>query len=153
MNWKLITDGSCLKNPGKGGWAFMLTDDVHTTIKSTHEAETTNNRMELKALIHGLDYFSQHHDISQTLEVMMDSQYILKGIESWLKNWKRNNWQTSAKQPVKNVDLWQTLDEYLGKMKLSFTWIKGHSGHKLHDTVDQVARCAANTHQNCKCPA
>ncbi len=150
MNWHLITDGSCLGNPGKGGWAFILTDGKSQYAKSGHEDHTTNNRMELLALINGLIFFKEKN-IKESLDVTMDSQYILKGIDSWLKNWKRNNWITSTKQPVKNKDLWQQLDSYLQQMTLNFKWTKGHNGHVLHDKVDVIARCAATKHNICKC--
>ncbi len=151
MTWNLITDGSCLGNPGKGGWGFILTDGKTEYIQSGNDKNTTNNRMELLALINGLKTFEKENLPTSTLLVTMDSQYILKAIDSWLANWKRNNWKTSTKQPVKNQDLWVDLDVYLQKMDLKFEWIKGHSGHILHDRVDVIARCAATEHHGCVC--
>ncbi|QEK38766.1 ribonuclease HI [Candidatus Cytomitobacter primus] len=147
--WHLITDGSCLGNPGKGGWAFILTNEEIETIKSGYEETTTNNRMELQALISGLKLFASKYD--NPLTVTMDSQYILNGIKSWMANWKKNNWKTSAKTAVKNQDLWQELDKTMNNMKLSFNWTRGHNGHILHDRVDVIARCAATQHARCQC--
>lgn len=150
MAWHLITDGSCLGNPGRGGWAFMLQNDARDPeICSGNEEDTTNNRMELKALINGLKYFAQQS--SEHLDVTMDSQYIIKGVISWLPNWKKNNWKTASKTPVKNQDLWVELDKLIHNMSLNFIWTKGHDSHQLHNKVDQIARCAANKHARCVC--
>ncbi|QEK38241.1 ribonuclease HI [Candidatus Cytomitobacter indipagum] len=149
MTWHLITDGSCLGNPGRGGWAFMLQNGENKDIHSGYEEKTTNNRMELQALISGLKYFSQQS--KESLDVTMDSQYVINGVKSWMANWKRNNWQTAAKTPVKNKDLWMELDKIIPSMSLNFIWTKGHQDHELHNIVDEAARCAADKHASCTC--
>ncbi|USO00905.1 MAG: ribonuclease HI [Alphaproteobacteria bacterium] len=151
MSWQLIADGSCIGNPGMGGWAFILTDGDVKIVKSGFDVCTTNNRMELQSLINGLAGFNELN-IDQELVVTMDSQYVLKGIQTWIHTWKKNNWLTSAKKPVKNKDLWTILDKQIPNLKLQFDWTKGHNGHVLHDTVDVIARCSASKHQNCVCP-
>ncbi|QEK38864.1 ribonuclease HI [Candidatus Nesciobacter abundans] len=139
----LITDGSCLGNPGKGGWAFILKLGDTVISKSGNEKQTTNNRMELVALIRGLEEYMKVSS-SSDLEVILDSNYVLKGITDWIKNWKKNGWKNSQKQDVKNKDLWLELDSFMDKLNIKFTWVKGHSGHEIHDKVDVMAREAAS---------
>lgn len=136
---KIWTDGSCLGNPGPGGWAFVATDGKNVARRSGGESNTTNNRMELTAVIKALSAARKHSE----LELHTDSQYVKNGMESWLKNWKRNNWRTADKKPVKNQDLWMQLDELAGQIKINWHWVKGHAGEEFNECCDELARTAA----------
>jgi len=136
---KIWTDGSCLGNPGPGGWAFVATDGKNTAERSGGEANTTNNRMELMAVIRALTAAQRHSEI----EIHTDSQYVKNGMQSWIKNWKRNNWRTADKKPVKNQDLWMQLDELAGKIKLHWVWVRGHNGEEFNERCDELARTQA----------
>lgn len=133
----LFTDGACSGNPGPGGWAYIL---KHPSTGATREAsgaegDTTNNRMELRAVIEGLAALKKPSRIDLT----SDSQYVLKGLKEWLDNWKRKGWKTSNKQPVKNQDLWEQLDELRARHEIRFHWIKGHNEHPENERCDQLA--------------
>ncbi len=133
---ELFTDGACRGNPGKGGWGVLLRyQDKEKTLYGG-EHLTTNNRMELTAVIKGLEALRQP-DCKVT--VTSDSKYVLSGIEEWLPNWKARNWKTAAKKPVMNVDLWQQLDKLAGNHQISWRWVKGHSGHRENEIADQLA--------------
>lgn len=136
---KIYTDGSCLGNPGPGGWAFVATDGKNTAARCGGERNTTNNRMELMAVIRALTAAHRHNE----LEIHTDSQYVKNGMQSWMKNWKRNNWRTADKKPVKNQDLWQQLDELSANIKIHWHWVKGHAGEELNEQCDTLARTAA----------
>ncbi len=136
---KIWTDGSCLGNPGAGGWGFVATDGIHTAERSGGESNTTNNRMELTAVIRALSAAKNHSE----LEIHTDSQYVKNGMLSWIKNWKRNNWRTADKKPVKNQDLWQQLDELSSTKKIHWFWVRGHNGDEMNERVDLLARTAA----------
>ena len=136
---KIWTDGSCLGNPGSGGWGFVATDGIHTAERSGGESNTTNNRMELTAVIRALSAAKNHSE----LEIHTDSQYVKNGMLSWIKNWKRNNWRTADKKPVKNQDLWQQLDELSSTKKIHWFWVRGHNGDEMNERVDLLARTAA----------
>lgn len=136
---KIWTDGSCLGNPGPGGWAFVATDGKNVARRSGGEANTTNNRMELTAVIKALSAARKHSE----LELHTDSQYVKNGMESWVKNWKRNNWRTADKKPVKNQDLWMQLDQLAGQIKINWHWVKGHAGEEFNECCDELARTAA----------
>ena len=138
---QLWTDGSCLGNPGPGGWAFVATDGKNTAERSGGEENTTNNRMELMAVLRALTAAKKHAEV----EIHTDSQYVKNGMESWIKNWKRNNWRTANKKPVKNQDLWQALDEVASNVKIHWFWVKGHAGNELNERVDELARTAAES--------
>lgn len=138
---KIYTDGSCLGNPGPGGWAFIATDGTNTAERSGGEKDTTNNRMELMAVIRALSAAKKHKE----LEIHTDSQYVKNGMESWIKNWKKNNWRTASKQPVKNKELWVQLDELASDIKIHWHWVKGHAGHEMNERVDDLARAAAES--------
>lgn len=138
---KIWTDGSCLGNPGRGGWAFVATDGINTAQRSGAEKDTTNNRMELMAVLRALTAAKKHSE----LEIHTDSQYVKNGMESWMKNWKRNNWRTADKKPVKNQDLWQALDAAAADIKIHWHWVKGHAGHEMNESVDELARTAAES--------
>ena len=136
---KIWTDGSCLGNPGPGGWAFVATDGTNIAQRSGGEKDTTNNRMELMAVLRALTAAHRHKE----LEIHTDSQYVKNGMQVWIKNWRKNNWRTADKKPVKNQDLWQQLDDIAGKMKIHWVWVRGHNGNELNEMCDELARGAA----------
>lgn len=138
---KIYTDGSCLGNPGPGGWGFIATDGENTAERSGGEKDTTNNRMELTAVIKALTAAKKHAEV----EIHTDSQYVKNGMQSWVKNWKKNGWKTADKKPVKNQELWQELDELAEKIKIHWHWVKGHNGHEMNERVDVLARTAAES--------
>ena len=134
----IYTDGACRGNPGPGGWGVLLRyKDSDKTLKG-FDAETTNNRMELMAVIEGLRSLTY----GCTIELNTDSKYVLQGINDWIVNWKKNGWKTAAKKPVKNVDLWQQLDEQVSRHEISWHWVKGHSGVPGNEAADQLANDA-----------
>ena len=134
----IYTDGACKGNPGPGGWGVLMRYGTHEKTLKGAELHTTNNRMELSAAIHGLAGLSQHCDI----DLYTDSQYLRKGITEWLKNWKKRDWKTADKKPVKNIDLWQALDQEVSKHEIRWHWVKGHSGHPENDLADELANQA-----------
>jgi ribonuclease HI len=131
----IYTDGACRGNPGPGGWGVILT--YKGTIKELYsgEANTTNNRMELMAVIQALEALTR----PCAVQLNSDSKYVLQGITEWLPNWKRRNWQTAAKKPVKNADLWHRLDTAIGSHSIQWQWVKGHSGNEGNDRADALA--------------
>ena len=137
----LITDGSCLGNPGRGGWAAILRFGGHYKELWGSEQHTTNNRMELMAVIASLDTLKERCQVS----VEIDSEYVKNGITNWIHNWKRRGWITSTKKPVKNVDLWKKLDEAVSRHDMKWKWVKGHAGHADNNRCDELAREAALT--------
>lgn len=138
----LYTDGACSGNPGPGGWGAVLIYGDHAREISGGEADTTNNRMELMAVIQGLK------QIKTPCEVMLytDSKYVLQGYTEWLPGWKAKGWKTADKKPVKNVDLWQALETAAAPHRIRWHWVKGHSGDPLNERVDALA-VAAVKHQ------
>lgn len=134
-NVTLYTDGACRGNPGPGGWGVLLRSGKHE--KSLHggERDTTNNRMELMAAIAGLETLKRRCQV----DLYTDSQYVRKGITEWIHGWKRNGWKTASKQPVKNQDLWQRLDEQIGKHQVEWHWVKGHAGNEGNERADALA--------------
>ncbi len=136
---KIWTDGSCLGNPGPGGWGFIATDGTNIAERSGSEPDTTNNRMELTAVIRALTAARKHAEV----ELHTDSQYVKNGMQSWIKNWKKNNWRTADKKPVKNQDLWMQLDELSQHIKIHWVWVRGHNGNEMNERVDVLARTAA----------
>ena len=136
---KIYTDGSCIGNPGNGGWAaILLVNEKKIKIKG-YKKNTTNNQMELTAPIKALKKIP----IGEKIEIYTDSKYVKIGITEWVTKWKKNNWKTSSKKKVKNIDLWKELDNLNEKYHIKWCWIKGHSGNILNDEVDQLAREAA----------
>jgi ribonuclease HI len=133
----IYTDGACSGNPGKGGWAAVIVEDKNEKTISGSEPLTTNNRMELSAVINALREVG-----SAELDIYTDSKYVKNGIESWIKNWKMNGWMTAAKQPVKNKDLWLELDILVSKKEIEWKWVKGHSNDHYNTIVDEAARKA-----------
>jgi len=140
---EIYTDGSCLGNPGPGGYGAILIYKGHIKELSQGYTLTTNNRMELLAAIVGLEALTKPCAVSLTT----DSQYVKQGIESWLQGWKKRNWQTSNKTPVKNIDLWQRLDHVNSQHNVSWHWVKGHTGHEQNERCDDLARNAAQSKQ------
>jgi ribonuclease HI len=135
------TDGACSGNPGPGGWgALLVAREGDTVVKerelSGGEALTTNNRMELLAAIHALESLAR----PSTITVVTDSAYVKNGISSWMHGWKRNGWRTADKKPVKNVELWQRLDEARTRHDVTWKWVKGHAGHPENERADALAR-------------
>ena len=137
---KIYTDGSCLQNPGNGGWAAIINSDGGVRKISGNEKNTTNNRMELMATISALKEISSNEDI----EIYTDSQYVKLGITEWINNWLKNNWQTSKKEDVKNKDLWLELYNLDKSLNVKWNWVKAHAGNPLNEEVDLLAKKAAN---------
>ena len=138
---EIYTDGACLGNPGPGGWAALIIDNNQERILSGNNEMTTNNRMELLAVIKALESINHHLEIT----IYTDSKYVINGITSWIKKWKTNDWKNSSKIPVKNIDLWKILDISSQKKKIKWVWVKGHSGNTYNDKVDEIARNQAET--------
>jgi len=138
---KIYTDGSCLNNPGNGGWAAIINHNGNVVKISGSEKETTNNKMELMAPIKAL----QKIDKDEKIEIYTDSKYVKLGITEWIHKWKKNNWQTSKKEPVKNKDLWIQLYDLTSSFEISWIWVKAHAGHTLNEEVDLLAKKAAES--------
>ena len=132
---QIFTDGACRGNPGRGGWGALLQFDGEEREICGGETLTTNNRMELRAAIEALKVLKHTCEI----DVTTDSSYVKNGITQWLAKWKTNNWLTSNRKPVKNIDLWQELDELTQKHSIRWHWIKGHSGHIGNESADKLA--------------
>jgi len=132
------TDGACSGNPGPGGWGAVLVHGETTRELSGAEPDTTNNRMELMAAIAGLTA------LKRPCRVVLhtDSQYVKGGITGWIFGWKKNGWKTADKKPVKNIDLWQALDEAMARHAVEWRWVKGHAGTPLNERADELARAA-----------
>jgi len=137
----LITDGSCLGNPGPGGWAAILRHGETKRELSGTDPETTNNRMEMTAVLEGLTALSERCQVL----IEIDSEYVKKGITEWMAGWKRRGWKTAAKKPVKNQDLWRKLDEAGARHDIEWRWVKGHADHADNNRCDELAREAAMT--------
>lgn len=137
---KIWTDGSCLGNPGPGGWAFIATDGKQTAQRSGGEKDTTNNRMELMAVLTALNAIK-----NPKIEIHTDSQYVKNGMQKWVASWKKNGWKTADKKPVKNQDLWQALDAIAAEKQLSWVWVRGHDGEEMNERCDELARAAAGS--------
>ena len=132
---ELFTDGACRGNPGKGGWGAVLRYNGRERELHGGEGQTTNNRMELTAVIMALQALKRPCRV----RITTDSQYVLKGVTQWLAGWKRRNWKTSAKKSVLNQDLWQALDALAGQHEIRWQWVRGHSGHPENERADQLA--------------
>ena len=137
---KIYTDGSCLENPGNGGWAAIIIDDGKKTQIKGSKKNTTNNQMELLAPIEALKQIPK----GSKVQIFTDSKYVKSGITEWIHNWKKNGWKTADKQPVKNKELWEELDLLANEFEISWNWVKAHSTDKLNNEVDLIAREAAN---------
>ncbi|HLU19033.1 MAG TPA: ribonuclease HI [Pusillimonas sp.] len=132
---EIWTDGACKGNPGWGGWGALLRQGRHQKEIYGGEPDTTNNRMELLAVIKALEALKRPCDVI----VHTDSQYVQKGMSEWLVNWKRRNWRTADKKPVKNADLWQELDELVGRHRVTWRWVRGHAGDPGNEAADRLA--------------
>ncbi len=141
MELTAYTDGACSGNPGPGGWGVLLIAKNGDEILKESElcggaSDTTNNRMELQAAIEALEALSRRSEIT----IITDSSYVKDGITKWLFGWKKNGWKTSQKKPVKNVELWQALDEARSRHDVTWEWVKGHAGHEENERADELAR-------------
>jgi ribonuclease HI len=134
----IYTDGACSGNPGPGGWGSVLMYLGHRRELSGGQAETTNNQMEMMAVIRALETLKRPCDIT----LYTDSTYVMKGMTEWLPQWKKRNWKTAAKKPVKNVELWQRLEKAIARHTVDWNWVKGHSGVPENERADELARLA-----------
>ena len=132
---ELFTDGACKGNPGPGGWGALLRMGSHEKELSGSEADTTNNRMEMTAVIKGLSALIEPCEVA----LYTDSKYVIDGITKWVDGWQKRGWKTAAKKPVLNEDLWRQLIELTARHEISWNWVKGHSGHPENERVDQLA--------------
>jgi ribonuclease HI len=132
---EVFTDGACRGNPGPGGWGVVMRYNGHEKELYGGEPETTNNRMELMAAIRALEALTRPCRV----ELTTDSRYVQQGIRDWMANWKRNNWKTANKKPVKNKDLWMELDALVNNHDVTWHWVKGHSGHPENERADELA--------------
>jgi ribonuclease HI len=140
---KIYTDGACSGNPGKGGWGAVLLYKGHKKEISGFNPQTTNNQMELQAVIEALKALKKPSEII----VYTDSVYVKDGITKWIFNWKKNGWRTADKKPVKNLEFWQELDLLVVGHQITWQWVKGHSGDKYNEIADQLAVNAISLHQ------
>jgi ribonuclease HI len=138
---EIYTDGSCLENPGNGGWAAIINDDGQIEKISGSEKNTTNNRMELMAPIAALSKITK----KKKVQIFTDSQYVKMGITNWIHNWIKNDWQTSKKEDVKNKDLWLNLYKLTQSHDVEWHWVKAHAGNTLNEEVDALAKDAAKS--------
>ncbi len=135
---EIFTDGACSGNPGPGGWGALLRQGDHTKEMSGGESQTTNNRMELMAVIEALKALKKASDIT----LYTDSRYVMDGATRWLKSWQSRGWKTADRKPVKNEDLWRALDDAMARHRIDWRWVRGHSGHVENERADQLARAA-----------
>jgi len=150
----VYTDGGCSGNPGPGGWAYIIIqtgamgkeEKIENLVPLAEnwgaEKGTTNNRMELQAVIKALEFLNRMPGKTGQLTIFTDSQYVQKGMTLWIKDWKSRNWKTSAKDPVKNQDLWQRLDALSGEFTITWTWVKGHAGNLFNERCDELTQKA-----------
>ncbi|MFZ4513395.1 MAG: ribonuclease HI [Geothrix sp.] len=145
MKVELYCDGACLGNPGPGGWGYLLRVRLASGVQEKEGSgpapDTTNNRMELMAAIRGLEALTKPCQVL----IQSDSQYVVKGIQTWLRDWKRRGWKKADGKPVMNADLWQALDVELARHQVEARWVKGHAGHAENERVDRLANEAAQT--------
>lgn len=137
----VFTDGGCSGNPGPGGWAYVINADGAIRERWGAEASTTNNRMELSAVIAALESVLADQSLSgRPVTVYTDSQYVQKGITTWIVSWKRNGWRTASKDPVKNKELWQALDGLAARLRVTWRWVKGHAGNEFNERCDALTQ-------------
>ena len=132
---QIFTDGACSGNPGPGGWGAILRWNGHEKELSGGEGETTNNRMEMMAVIKALEALNKASDV----DLYTDSKYVMDGVNQWLEGWKAKGWKTAAKKPVKNQDLWERIDSLIQEHNVTFHWVKGHAGHPENERADALA--------------
>jgi ribonuclease HI len=132
----IYTDGACSGNPGPGGWGALMLSGKHRKELSGGESETTNNRMEMMAVICAAEALKK----ASSIDIYTDSKYVLKGMTEWVEAWKKRGWRTASKKPVKNVDLWQRLEQALDRHEVNWNWVKGHSGVPGNERADELAR-------------
>ena len=132
----MYTDGACRGNPGPGGWGAVLMSGMHRKELSGGERDTTNNRMEMMAVIRGAEALK----LGCSIDIHTDSKYVMKGMTEWVDGWKKRGWRTASRQPVKNVDLWQRLEQALARHQVNWYWVKGHSGVPDNERADELAR-------------
>ena len=150
IKFHLFTDGACQPNPGKGGWAFIVYPKTHPkkrVIRSGYEATTTNNRMEMTAVLEGLKCVSKSFNNSPEVTLFADSKYILQAIGSWMKTWVKNDWKRKNKKPVLNADLWKQIYTLSENIPISCVHIKGHSGHLENEECDQLVVAEIQTNE------
>jgi len=144
-SFRIYTDGGCSGNPGPGGWAYVMVQqtfqgDVIIAQNKGSELDTTNNKMELTAVIMALRALKTMKDVPRQTAVITDSQYVQKGITEWIHTWKRNTWKTSDKKPVKNKELWMELDSLAAEFQLKWEWVKGHAGNEYNELCDAMTQ-------------
>ena len=132
----IYTDGACLGNPGAGGWGAIIINNKNEKVICGGSKETTNNRMEMFAVIEALKKASN----KAVINLYTDSKYVINGISHWIKNWKTNEWRTSNNKPVKNCELWKKIDFYNTKLHINWHWVRGHSGNEYNEKVDKIAQ-------------
>lgn len=152
LDLTVYTDGSCIGNPGKGGWASLIEFNDNSIMLSSFCANTTNNRMEMQAVIEALRFiitnpnnlswlkFDTTNSTAPVVILVTDSNYLKKGMQLWVKKWQANNWQTADRKPVKNQDLWRELIDKSSSLSINWQWVKGHSGQRQNEKVDKEAR-------------
>lgn len=133
---EIYTDGACSGNPGPGGWGALMRWNGHEKELSGGEPDTTNNRMEMMAVIKALEAVTK---AGSEIHIHTDSKYVMQGVNEWMEGWKARGWKTAAKKPVKNQDLWERIDSLTNKHKVSFFWVKGHAGHPENERADELA--------------
>lgn len=136
MSIKIYTDGACSGNPGPGGWGAILCWNDHEKELSGGESDTTNNRMEMMAVIKALEALKNDNS---AVTIYTDSKYVLQGATEWLEGWKARGWKSASKKPVKNQDLWERIDSLIQTHAVHFIWVKGHNGHEMNERVDKLA--------------
>lgn len=141
---EIFTDGACSGNPGPGGWGVILRYKGVEKELSGFQSKATNNQMELKAVIEALKVIKR----KKLIKLYTDSKYVMQGLAQWIQNWKRNEWKTAAKKIVKNVELWQELDQLASQFEIEYYWIKGHAGHLENERADALARKAIEDHSS-----
>lgn len=144
----IYTDGACKGNPGVGGWGVLLESGVHRRELYGGEPSTTNNRMELLAVIRALEALKK----PSRVRLHTDSQYVQLGISKWIHGWKKNGWRTAERKPVKNADLWRALDELAGRHEVEWLWVRGHAGHDGNERADELANLGAASVQRVGTP-
>ena len=141
---EIFTDGACKGNPGPGGWGALLRLGKHEKELAGAEPDTTNNRMEMRAVIEALNALIEPCEVS----IYSDSKYVIDGITKWVDGWKRRGWTTASKKPVRNADLWHDLIEAANPHRIEWNWVRGHNGHEENERVDRLASDAADAIAN-----